>query len=161
MAVTDDSMRIGLSFLAVEAKAKSPAFGVPLGPSEATSRLPLLGLQPLVLPDRKRPYLSLQLAIACVALAFERAVHERALDRAPGLTFVRAVGEAALGSQRLDVAEGRAEALVRIPELQLTHPRGIEQQAAAGQDDQLASRGRVSAAPVAAEAADRLHVLAA
>ena len=90
-----------------------------------------------------RLQLALQLRVALPALPRQRAVGERLADRAAGLLIVGAVGEAAAPRDLLDVAEGLLE--VGVPELQLAHPGRVEDDAAAGQQDQLAVGRRVPA----------------
>src|SRR6186997_569491 len=55
-----------------------------------------------------------------------------------------AVAEAAGGSQRFDVVEGLAQAIAGVPELQLAHPRRVDDQPASGEWNQLTVRGRMT-----------------
>jgi len=63
-------------------------------------------------------------------------------DGAAGLAEVGAVAEAALGGEPLDLVEGRAGA---VPEADFAQPRGVEEEGAAGQLDQLPGDRRVAA----------------
>ena len=59
-----------------------------------------------------------------------------------------AVAEAASRSERRDVPEDRVEAIV-VDKLQLSHARRVEQQAASGQQDELAVGRDVAASAIA------------
>src|SRR5581483_4607385 len=100
----------------------------------------------------ERLELALELDVALPPVDRQRAVRERLADRAAGLAVVRAVREAAPPRDLLDVAEGLLQ--VGVPELQLTDPGRVEDDAAARQHDQLAMRSRVAAAVVV-----RAHLL--
>jgi len=63
---------------------------------------------------------------------------------------VPAVSEAAAAGERRDLTEDRVDPVL-IEELQLAHPRGVEQQAAAREEHELAM-GRDVAAPTRARA---------
>src|SRR5207248_1562735 len=104
--------------------------------------------------------LALQLLVARVAAAVELAAGEGPPDRAARLAAMRAVGEAALRGERLDVRERLAEPLRRLPELELSHPRRVEDEAAAREEDELAVTRRVPAAPVGADLRRREQLLA-
>jgi hypothetical protein len=63
------------------------------------------------------------------------------------VTFrIPAVAEVAAGGEGVNVGEGIVEAA--FPQLDLAHPRGVDEKAAAGQFEQLAMRGGVPAARV-------------
>ena len=64
------------------------------------------------------------------------------------LGLVRAVEEAALRRELLDVRERRFEPLVRDPELELAHPGRVDDEASSREKHELAVRGRVAAAAV-------------
>ena len=61
---------------------------------------------------------------------------------------MRAVVEPALARERLDVGERAPEALVGEPERHRAEARRVDEHAAAGQQHELAGRGRVAAALV-------------
>ena len=73
---------------------------------------------------------------------------------------MRAVREAAPRGERLDVRERLAEPVRRLPELELAHPRRVEHETAAGQEDELAVRRRVPAATVAPDVRGHEQLLA-
>src|SRR5204863_8889793 len=107
----------------------------------------------------ERLELALQLQVALTALARERPVFERRTDRAARLRTVRAGGEAAPPRDLLDVSERVLE--VGVPELQPADLRRVEDDSAAGEQDQLAVRCRVPAAVVVlAHLARGKHLLA-
>ena len=133
---------------------------LPPGPLEARPLLSRLRPCAPVLLAREPLELALQLAPALVALEVERPVRERRAHRAARLLRVRAVGEAALRRERLDVSERGLEAGVRVPELQLAHARRVEHEPAVGQRHELAVRRRVPAAAVLADLLRREQLLA-
>ena len=92
--------------------------------------------------------LLLELDVALPAGGFEGAVVERLPHRAARFGTVPTVTETALCGERFDVLERHAEALFISPQLQLAHARGVDDDAAAGLDDQLAMRRGVAPAPV-------------
>src|SRR4051812_6327737 len=102
----------------------------------------------LVLADVDLPQLALELAVALQALRRQLAAPGRGLDRAAGLPLVPAVGEAAALGQLLDLGEGRLDPLVPLPELDLPHSGGIDEQPAGGGAEELAVGGGVPAAVV-------------
>jgi len=73
---------------------------------------------------------------------------------------VGAVGETAVGRRGCDVLERGVEPLVRVPQPNLPHPGRVEVEAPAGEQEQLAVRGRVPALAVGAELPDRHQLLA-
>jgi len=73
---------------------------------------------------------------------------------------VRAVAEPAARGGRGDVVERGREPLLRLPESQLPHPRGVEVEAAARKQQELAVGGRVPSAAVGAKIAGRHQLLA-
>src|SRR5688572_28731441 len=106
--------------------------------------LPRRGLETLVEPALEVRKLTLELLVARPARERERAVVERRLHRATRLRPVGAVGEAALRGELFHVGERLGDAVRRLPELQLPHPRGVEDETATGKQDELAVRGRVA-----------------
>src|SRR5262245_41036462 len=101
--------------------------GLPHAAGEATAVLPLLGAEPCALPHLEPVQLALELGVALPGLGVERPVRKRGLDRAAGLAVVRAVGEAAPGGELLDVRERALDPVAGLPELELPHARGVEQ----------------------------------
>jgi hypothetical protein len=67
--------------------------------------------------------------------------------RATGFVAVPAVAEPAVGSEVGDVRKGLRQAAA-VPQLQLAHARRVDQQPAAGKENQLAIRAGVAAAAV-------------
>ena len=98
--------------------------------------------------------LALQLGEAGGPLGRQAAGGHRRLDRAAGLLVVGAVAEAAQLGQRGDVGEGALEALVAAPEPQLAHARGVDDEAALRQHQQLAVGRGVPALAVVADLGD-------
>src|SRR6185437_9714925 len=117
----------------------------PLHPAPAPA---LLRREARVLSDRERAQLALELAVALEPLARQPAVGERRSDRTARLALVAAVREAAARGQLGDVGERLVERLLAGPELELAHPRRVEQDRAARERDELAVGRRVAAAAV-------------
>jgi len=67
--------------------------------------------------------LALELEVAVPAVGRERAVYERRLDGAAGLTIVSTVGELAVREQLGHVLERLVDAVVGDPELNLADAR--------------------------------------
>src|SRR5258708_948853 len=140
----------------VAASSLSPiAFGrsglvrrLPHRPREPPPFLPHLAPSPCVLLQLEMLELAQELLPAVEAPDVERAVGERRTKGAAGLLTVRAVGEATLRCQLLEVGKRRVDSLARIPELQLTHARRIEHEPGTGEEDELAVRRRVPPAAV-------------
>lgn len=114
---------------------------------------PQLGAEPCVLPRLQHPELTLELAVAREPLRRERPAVDRRGHRAAGLGLVRAVGEAALQRQRLDVLERLPHPLAGLPELELAQAGRVEDEPAAREQVELAARRRVPAAAVPARLA--------
>src|SRR3954454_12649759 len=121
---------------------------VPLRLVDHLVALLLLHARHFILPNVELPQLALELAEALQTLRRQRATHGRGLDGAAGLPLMLAVAEAALLPQLFDLREGRLDPLVPFPELDLAQARRIDEQAAAGGQEQLAVRGGVPAAVV-------------
>src|SRR4051812_18487258 len=109
----------------------------------------LLGPGPGVDPQQLPLDLPLQLAPGDEARRVQRAVVDGGRNRAAGLGPVPAVPEPAVGGELGHVGVGDVDAVRVVVERQLAHAGGVDQQAAAGQQVQLAGGGRVPAAPVA------------
>src|SRR5262245_17799630 len=124
---------------------------------------PLLLLQAgqSVLAEAGRLQLALELAPALQALGRKLAARDGLFDSAAGLAAVAAVAEAAARGQLLDVGEGGAETLLSLPELELAHAGGVQDQPAAGQQEELpVGRGVASAVVALPHRADPLGVTA-
>ncbi len=104
--------------------------------------------------------LPVQLAVAHESIMRQPAVVEGGLDRTPGLAIVAAVGEPATGREVRDVGEGRVQPLRRSRDAKAADPRGVDQERAARQADELPVRGRVAAARVVLADGPRAQVLA-
>src|SRR5438046_2108358 len=89
--------------------------------------------------------LALNLEVALDAARIEAAILDGLAHGAAGIVLMAAIGEAALRLQLLDVREALRRALVSIPELDLAHARRVEQQAALGQQDEVAVRRGMTA----------------
>src|SRR5262249_52309082 len=76
---------------------------------------------------------------------------------APRLAHVRTVAEAAPSRQLDNVRERLLRAVLNVGELQLAHAGRVEEDPAAADRNQLAPRGGVPPASVAADVADRLQ----
>ena len=107
-----------------------------------------LRLEALVEPPLEVGELALQLRVALPASEVELAGRERRPNRAARLGAVRAVVEAAAEHELLDVGERLAEALRRIPELELPQAGRVDDEPAARQQDELPVRRRVPALAV-------------
>src|SRR3972149_2836981 len=121
-------------------------------PLRAVDRPPLLLLPPLqleILPDLERAQLRAELVVACQTLLRHLARLHRGADGTAGLGAVGAVAEAAGGGEAPRPPERGGQPLLAGPELDLSQPRGVDQQRAARQRDQLPVRGRVAPALVA------------
>src|SRR5438132_10778501 len=88
---------------------------IPHSPREPPPFLARLAERPRVLLPLEPLELALQLAPALEPLDVERACSERGAHCAARLARVRAVGEPALGGERLDVRERGLETLVSAP----------------------------------------------
>ena len=74
----------------------------------------------------------------------QRAVLNGLANGASRLRGMRTVPEPTGRSERVDIGEGRTEAIRSAPELKLTHSGGIDEQRAVRELDQLAMCGRVT-----------------
>jgi hypothetical protein len=72
-------------------------------------------------------------------------------DGTARLTGVLAIAKATLLRQFLEICEHGAEPVVGVPQLQLTHPRRIDEQRAVVESKQLAMRRRVLSAAILAD----------
>src|SRR5215208_3818198 len=90
--------------------------------------------------------LTLQLPERGESGRIEAAVLGRRGHGAARLRGVPAIAEVAAGRERVDVGEGVIEAA--FPELHLAHARGVDEQPATRQLEQLAMRGGVAAAGI-------------
>src|SRR6185503_14552751 len=93
--------------------------------------------------------LPLQLAIALEPRLGEHAARDGDNDGAARLAGMAAIAEAAALADRLDVGERAGDSLAGLPQLQLAHARGVDQDAAAGEQHELTARRRVPPAAVA------------
>src|SRR6478735_2358097 len=108
----------------------------------------VLGLGPRVgLADRV-VQLALELLVTGDAVGAERPGGDGGLDRAARLAVMAAVAEPAGGRQLDDVVEGRLDPLVRPGDLERADARGVDEERAARQLEQLAVGRRVAAARV-------------
>ncbi len=69
-------------------------------------------------------------------------------DCAPGLGAVQAIPKPAVGCTLFDVRERAADRVARLPQLQLAHPRRVDEHAVSWQHHELASGADVSALAV-------------
>ena len=152
--------RTGPKELAVEAaspatptvRTEAEALGVAVLPAqmsaEATHHTPhpmaLLGVRTLVLLSLEERELTPQLVPVVESLGSQVARRDGLANRATRLLVVHAVSESTARGTRFDVGERGAQAVVRAPQLQLTHPRRVDEQCAVGKPYELAMRGRVA-----------------
>ena len=129
-----------LPYFSVMMPARGLADGLP-PPALGLAEEPVAGAR-----DVRR--LLLELAVAREAVVAQPPVGEGGIDRAAGLPLVAAVGEPAAGGDVRDVGERRVQALARPGDAERADPRGVDEERAAGQADQLPVRGRVAAAGV-------------
>src|SRR5690349_17912703 len=101
---------------------------------------------PLLLCECPRPYIGAsrhvrrllaQLHPALVAAVRQRPVLQRGLHRAPGLTVVRTVLEAAVLSQRAHIRERSSQSLPRLLQTDPPQPRSVDHHATSRQYDEL------------------------
>ncbi len=78
------------------------------------------------------------------ALGPKLAFVEGVPDRASRLPVVRAVAESATVRQGVDVLEAVLDALRRVPQLKLAHPRSVDDDPSAGKKHHLSMRGGVA-----------------
>src|SRR5918996_57883 len=128
----------------------------PERPREAPPLLPRLRARPWVALQVEVTQLPQQLAVALEPFRGEAAVLHGGEDRTPRLALVGAVGEPTPRGEVGDVRKSPVDAPVGIPEAELPHAGRVEDEAAAGEQDQLPVRGRVPALAVAAEVGDVL-----
>ena len=86
-----------------------------------------------------------ELEVAVVAFPGQLSALERRRDCAAGLRGVRAVGEAALQGQLADLRETHIQPVGRAEQAELPHPRGVDQERPAVEEEQLPPRRRVHA----------------
>lgn len=84
---------------------------------------------------------ALQFAIVFKPGCRELALADRLTNSTPRFLTVLAVTEAAVAGEGFDILEGRFDALLEIPQLNLAHPWGIDDQCAIGESDQFAVAG--------------------
>ena len=87
--------------------------------------------------------LALERPVALPAVARERAVGEGGPHGAARLGLVPAVGEPAVRGELGDVVERVVETVVADPEMHLAHAGVVDEEPAAGEEDELAPRRRV------------------
>src|SRR5205814_5306621 len=105
----------------------------------------LLAAQARVRADRDRAQLALELQPAGVSLPRQLARPQSRLHGAVRLRVVRAVVEAAGERELLDVRERLLDGSgAAVPELELAEPGSVDDDPAAGQEDELAVRRRVA-----------------
>jgi hypothetical protein len=97
---------------------------------------------------RSASELALQLGIAAPAAPIEAPVGQRGLHGAAGLGLVGTIAEAAALRQRLDIRKGRGHPGIGLPEAQLAHARGVQNEAPVGQEHELAMGGGVAPARI-------------
>src|SRR5207244_9448645 len=109
-----------------------------------------------------RTQLALELAPAVEPLARQLAGLHRREHGAARLVHVRAVAEAAIGCELLDVGKGRVQrGSADVPQLKLAEAGRVDYEPAAGQDEQLAvRRGMAALVVVLARLARDHHLLA-
>src|SRR5215217_5394154 len=116
---------------------------------------PAVGAGAFVAPSVQCAQLAPQLRVTRHALVRQATVRDGGDDGAAGLTRVPAVTEAALGRERRDVLERALDGYVVRPELHLAEARRVDEQSAAGEQDELALGRGVPSAVVSAERSRR------
>src|SRR6476661_2272456 len=89
--------------------------------------------------------LPFELAMTGEAVGGDRAAGERRADRAAGLAVVATVAEPAARGDLLDGVERHVDAVVGTGNLECADPGRVDEQGAAGEDEQFAMRRRVPA----------------
>src|SRR3954469_11751779 len=108
------------------------------------SLLSRLREEPRVLAYLERSELSLELQVALEALLPQSAGLDRSPHCTAGLMQMAAIGEPALGGVGDHVGEACVEDAFNGPELQLAHPRRVEEQGTSGEGHELPVRRRVA-----------------
>jgi len=152
--------RTGPKELAVEAaspatptvRTEAEALGGAVLPAqmsaEATHHTPhpmaLLGVRALVLLSLEERELTPQLVPVVESLGSQVARRDGLANRATRLLIVHAVSKSTARGIRFDIGERGAQAVVRAPQLQLTHPGRVDEQCPARKPYELAMGGRVA-----------------
>src|ERR1043165_4187996 len=110
-----------------------------------------------LVPPPKGAQLELQLSVAGKTRGEELSRLDGAVDGTARLGFVLAVGKTASQRDLLNVRKRFTHTFRSLPQLQLAHPRRIDDEPAQGEANQLAADRRVAALVVAGP--DRLHGL--
>jgi hypothetical protein len=111
----------------------------------------LLGARESVVTACLERELPLEPAVALEAVESERTGLERFADRTARLTLVCTIGEAAARREALDVVECLGQAILRVPEREYAHSRGIQEQASSREREEPPARGRVPPATIRAD----------
>src|SRR5262245_42757034 len=106
--------------------------------------MPLLGVRTLVLLSREDRELTPQPVPVLESLARQLAGRDCLANSTPRLLGLHAFPETTARGVRLDTGERGTQAIIGVPQLQLSHPGRIDEQRAVGEPHELAMRGRVA-----------------